>query len=86
MDDESAGRLAKALIEDLDARSTYEGRLLTLVRALRHVEEVESARVGEQGTIGGLPGSRRSPPGSAPRRRATRGRPRRWSSRTPPRC
>lgn len=56
MDDESAGRLAKALIEDLDARSTYEGRLLTLVRALRHVEEVERARVGEQGTIGDLPG------------------------------
>lgn len=36
MDDETIGRFAKALLSDLEARTSYEGRLLTLVGGLRH--------------------------------------------------
>lgn len=39
LNDEAMGQMARATLEDLARQSTYEGKLLTLVRTLRHLEE-----------------------------------------------
>ena len=56
MGDDDLGRFAKALLADLDAVTTYEARILTLGRALRHLEAGGAAAPWRATTFGDLPG------------------------------
>lgn len=56
MNDEEVGQFAKALLGELEMRTTYEGRLLTLARGLRHLESIGQTQATSAGTIGDLPG------------------------------
>ncbi|MDB4931585.1 MAG: hypothetical protein JWM10_4069 [Myxococcaceae bacterium] len=56
MNDEEIGQFAKELLGELETRTTYEGRLLTLARCLRQMESIGQAQATAVGTIGDLPG------------------------------
>ncbi len=55
MSDDDLGRFANAILADLDCRNTYEGKVLTLGRIVRHLEEQVAPRTAVP-RIGDFPG------------------------------